>query len=262
MRRLLTVFVFALASVSVTRAADEALPKAETLLDKYVQATGGKAAYEKVKAEMTSGTVELVGRGLKGTIVSYRSEPANNYSVVEFEGVGKIEEGSNGDIAWERSAIQGPRIKEGEERDMTLRNGLFRAALMWRQIYAKVETTGTDTVSDQPCYKVEMTPAAGKPEVRCFDQKTGLLLKLTMTLKSPMGEIAAESIFSDYRDAGGGLLVPRKMEQKAMGQDILFSVDKVQLNPSVPREKFDVPAEVIALVKKPAKPAALEAPKQ
>ena len=41
-------------------------------------------------------------------------------------------------------------------------------------LYTKVETTGVETVNNQPCYRVVMTPPKGKPETRYFDQKTGL----------------------------------------------------------------------------------------
>jgi len=49
-------------------AADEPLPKAETILDRSIEVTGGKAAYEKRKTEITTGTFEFSGKGVKGTI--------------------------------------------------------------------------------------------------------------------------------------------------------------------------------------------------
>ena len=49
-------------SVTLALAADE-LPKAETILDKYVEATGGKAAYQKHHSEISKGTLEAVGPG-------------------------------------------------------------------------------------------------------------------------------------------------------------------------------------------------------
>ena len=48
-------------------AADD-LPKAETILDKYIEVTGGKAAYEKNHSEVSTGTMEFVGKGIKGSV--------------------------------------------------------------------------------------------------------------------------------------------------------------------------------------------------
>jgi hypothetical protein len=52
-------------SLTLARAADD-LPKAETILDKYVEATGGKAAYEKHHTEIAKGTLRNGGHGLQG----------------------------------------------------------------------------------------------------------------------------------------------------------------------------------------------------
>lgn len=51
------------------------LPKAETVLDQYVEATGGKAAYEKIKNRTASGTIEIAGAGIKGTIKMKQAAP-------------------------------------------------------------------------------------------------------------------------------------------------------------------------------------------
>ena len=66
-------------------AADEPLPKGEEILDKFVDATGGKAAYLKVHNEMWKGTFELVGKGVKGVATSYRAEP--NRSITDRKSV-------------------------------------------------------------------------------------------------------------------------------------------------------------------------------
>src|SRR5258708_36503016 len=74
-------------------AADEALPKAETILDRYVEVTGGKAAYEKHKTELGTGTMTFTAQGLKGSISRYAAAPNQTYAVIELEGIGKIEQG-------------------------------------------------------------------------------------------------------------------------------------------------------------------------
>src|ERR1700719_3951998 len=115
-RRTPGVFLAVLVFFSGIALAEEPLPKAEELLDKFVEATGGKAAYEKVHNEKWTGTFEFVGKGVKGVITSYRSEPSKTYTRVDLEGIGAIEDGTDGETAWTLSAIQGPHIKQGDER--------------------------------------------------------------------------------------------------------------------------------------------------
>ena len=58
----------------VATAAEEDLPKAEVILDKYVEVTGGRAAYEKVQTQITTGTMEFVGKGIKASLTSYKAQ--------------------------------------------------------------------------------------------------------------------------------------------------------------------------------------------
>ena len=65
---------FAIAGGIALRA-DDTLPKAETILDRYIEVTGGKAAYEKRKTEIATGTFEMAAMGVKGTITHYAASP-------------------------------------------------------------------------------------------------------------------------------------------------------------------------------------------
>ncbi|HXI43453.1 MAG TPA: hypothetical protein VNH83_25960 [Bryobacteraceae bacterium] len=248
--RFLPVAVLAALACSIAAAVPEAaLPKGEEILDKFVEATGGKSAYEKVHTEKWTGTFELVGKGVKGAVTAYRSEPNKSVTVVELEGIGSIQDGTDGETAWTLSSLQGPRIKQGDERAATMREATFRGPAEWRKLYKNAETTGVENVDDQACYKVVLTPNEGKPETRYFDKKTNLLVKLTMQLASPMGEIPTETLLTDYKEQNG-LTAPRKVHQKALGQEFLITIDQVEYNINVPKDKFDLPAEIKALAKK------------
>src|SRR5262249_32605519 len=111
-RTALLVFIGAFAAM-----ADDALPKAETILDHYIEVTGGKAAYSKRKTEVATGTVEMPAQGLKGTMTRYSADPDKSYSIIELDGIGKIEQGAFNGTIWEKNAMLGPRIKSGEEKN-------------------------------------------------------------------------------------------------------------------------------------------------
>ena len=166
--------------------------------------------------------------------------------MVELGPLGKIETGISGEVAWEKSAILGPRIKSGDEREQALRHARFNSPLTWRTVYAKAETTGTDNVNGEECYKVLLTPASGKPETQFYSKKTGFLLKTTATASSPMGEMAVEVEVSGYKEFGG-VLYPTHSRQKGGGQAMEITITEVRLNEAVPAEYFALPADVKAL---------------
>jgi len=237
----------ALAFTGVLAAAD--LPKGETLLDKYIEATGGKAAYARIHSDMTTGTMEFKAMGLKGKITTYAAEPDKKYSEVVLDGIGKMQEGSNGEVAWSLSAMQGPRVKDGDEKAETLLQAKFNSDLNWRDLYKTAETVGLETVEGKECYKVVLTPKAGNPSTRWYDKETNLLVKMSMTSKSAMGDIQADTAVSDYRKEGD-VLAPHKMIVKAGPMELVATVDSVQHNPEIAKDRFEIPGEVKALLQK------------
>jgi hypothetical protein len=229
------------------------LPTAESILDRYIEVTGGRAAYEKHTSEVMMGTIAFPEQGLSGTLTRYAAAPDKEYSVVELGPIGKIESGVSGGVAWEKSAILGPRVKSGEEKDQAMREARFNAPIEWRKLFTKAETSGKDAVNGEECYKVALTPATGKPETQFYSIKTGLLLKTTATAVSPMGEVAVEVLVSDYKKFGG-VLYPTRSKQKAGEQELDISVTSVNLDTAVPAQSFELPADVKALLEKsPAK---------
>ncbi len=222
-------------------------PSAEQVLDKFVDVTGGKQAFEKLNNQVITGSIEFVEAGIKGTTQEYREMPNKVYRVVELIGVGKTEAGSDGQVAWERSSETGPRVKAGEEGTTALREASFNAALRWRELYDKVELVGEETVDDHPCYKISLIPKEGKPVVQCYDKKSGLLLKVAVTSLIPsFGEVPIESFLSDYRSVDG-IQVPYLVRRRVLKQQIVTRLESVKFNTEITPGRFDLPADVRAL---------------
>lgn len=227
-------------------AADD-LPKADAILDKFVEATGGKAAYEKVHTQVASGSMDI--NGMKGTMTLYKAEPNKVYTEIELQGIGEMQDGFNGAVAWSNSAMQGPHIKEGDEKSQAQLMAHFNSELNWRDDYSKVETAGAETVEGKDCYKVVLTPKAGKPITHYYDKTTGLLVKTVMSAASPMGEVDVASVMDDYHK-DGDILSPHKLTNSVGPMQFSVTIDKVQYNTEIPASRFDLPDEIKALVNK------------
>jgi hypothetical protein len=235
------------------------LPQAGAILDKFVEVVGGKAAFEKHHNEVMHGNMESTGRGVKGTLTVYQAPPDQIRGTFDIEGVGKIESGTSGDVAWESSAMQGPRIKQGVEKSDAFRDATFNAAIQWRKLYTKVETAGVETVQDHECYKVVLTPPQGNPVTNFYDKKSGLLIKTATTRATQMGDITAEVFSDDYRKEGD-LLVAHKLTNKFAGQEFVITVASLEFNVDMPKDKFELPDDIKALLNKPARAAVQPAP--
>jgi zinc protease len=231
--------------------AQDAVPTAESILERYVEVTGGKAAYEKHTTEILTGTVAFPEQGLTGRLTRYAAAPDKEYSVLELGPIGKIESSVSNGVAWEKSAILGPRVKSGDEKDQAVREARFNAPLEWRTLFTKVEFAGKEMVNGEDCYKVTLTPATGKPESQYFSIKSGLLLKTVATAVSPMGEVNVEVDVSDYKKFGG-VLYPTRSRQKAGPQELDITVTNIKLNDPVPAQFFELPADIKLVLEKTA----------
>jgi Outer membrane lipoprotein-sorting protein len=218
-------------------------------MDKSIEAQGGRAAYEKLHSIVITGTMEVKSVGIKGSLTSYHAAPDKMLVEVEIQGLGTIRDGSDGKIAWEVSAMQGPRLKEGDEKAIALREGDFNSSLHWRDHYKTAVTEGIVKVDGKDCYKIVLTPNEGSPETQYIDKETNLPVKTEMVLKGPMGEIPVEATLGDYRKEGD-ILLPHKTVQKAAGQEYTITFDSIKFNVDIPKDKFDLPDEIQALLKK------------
>jgi len=225
------------------------IPSAEKILDRFVEATGGIKAYDKLMNSVVKGSLEIPAAGIALEVTVYSARPNKAYSKAESPAIGTFESGSDGTICWENSTMQGARILEGAELAEKMREFRFENMAYWRGVYDTVTVAGIDTVAGNPCYKVVLKAKDGKPIAYFFDQKSGLLAKTVTIVPSQMGDISVEAFPSDYRKEGD-ILVSHKTNMKLMGQDRVMTLTSVTYNAAIPDSVFAIPAAVQELLKK------------
>ena len=248
------------ATVSPAAAEEAAMPDAAAIMDRYVEATGGKEAYEKIQNRVVQGLFEMADQGISGDLTIYAARPNRLYSIIQADALGTIERGTDGAVVWEKSDMAGPIIKDGQEKVDMLRDASFDRLVNWRQVYSRTETVGRETIGDKDCDKVEVTPAEGPSQFMYYDRESGLLLRVDATLETQMGTITVESYMGDYQ-ATDDILIPREVRIKVMGQERRLITRSVEHNVDLPADRFNLPADVQALFdQQNAEPAAAEKP--
>jgi hypothetical protein len=222
-------------------------PKPEAILDKFVEVTGGREAYDKIRTQIATGSVELTSMGMNGALTAYKSAPDKSYTVIDFSGFGKAEEGTNGHVAWSLNGMEGARVKEGDERAAALRNGATHLETRWRDFYKNVELSGSEDVGGKPCYKLVLTPNEGSPETRYYEKNSNLLVRVVMPVTTPNGAVTLDMSLGDYRDEGG-LLTPHSITQKLPNTEVVVKIESVRHNEEIPDSRFDLPDEVKAVM--------------
>ena len=77
------------------------------------------------------------------------------------------------------------------------------------------------------------------------------MIKTMATVTSQMGDVNAEILYDDYRK-DGDLLSPHRMVNRAAQQEFVIQIESVEVNPDLPKDRFDLPPEIKALLNKPA----------
>jgi outer membrane lipoprotein-sorting protein len=230
----------------------EPLPSGESIMDKFVEATGGLKAHKAMKSMVIKGKFDMPAQGMSADLTIYKAAP--NLSKTEIDmpmGLGKMLDGCDGKTAWSSSAMTGPMVKTGRAAEEALEGAKFDEH-NWRDRYTAATTLGVEKACGEDCYKVELSRKAGGPHVQYFSKASGLALKMEAETETEMGAIQATVEFQDYRKVGG-VTMPFKHVTSAGGQTMLMTYSDVQVNVDIPKSTFELPAVVRALLEKDAK---------
>jgi hypothetical protein len=222
-------------------------PTAAEILDRYVDVTGGEAAYAKLYNRVTRGTFEITQAGIRGEVTIYHARPHQMYTVLDLEGIGRQESGASGDVVWELSPMTGPRIKTGEEQQTSLRDGTFDRFVVWRELYPEAVYEGTEEIDGQPCHRVVLKPDGGSPQTFYFNQRSGLMVQASSEVVTPMGAISVDTYPDDYREVDG-VLIPFTARVEIMGQSRSITTTSVEHNVKLEEDIFILPEEIQVLL--------------
>lgn len=235
-------------TASAARAQEgEDLPTAEAVFDRFVEVTGGRAAYEGLGNRVSSGTMSIPAQGISGTITVMQAPPNKMVNEVEFGGIGKSRSGFNGEVAWESNQMMGPRVLQGAEAAQAKRSAVFNPELHWRDLYQSAETVGVEEVDGEKAYKLDLVSTDGQEVTQFYSKDSGLLLRSTTTVTNQMGQVPVVTKIVEWKEFDG-IKVPVKTTISMTGVEMVISVDEVKHNADLPADAFALPEEVQKLV--------------
>ncbi|HEX9927218.1 MAG TPA: hypothetical protein VGB02_01615 [Pyrinomonadaceae bacterium] len=218
-----------------------ALPKADEIIDKFVAATGGEAAYKKANSYHVKGTMEIPAAGVKGTYESFQKAPNKSAVFINIPGLGQMIEIFDGSKAWASDPIQGTREKTAEELAQTKLDSDFYRFARLKELFPKRETKGIEKIEGSDAYAVVMT-AGDVSQTYYFDQKTNLLVRVDQIAVTPQGKIPVQTFLSDYRKFEG-VLMPYTMRVDTASGGFTFKTEEIKSNMAIDDAKFAKPTK-------------------
>jgi carboxyl-terminal processing protease len=169
-------------------------PLVEQIIDRYVQAIGGRAVVERISSRVAKGAFSgsFAGIAINGTVEIIEQAPDKSISLITIPSVGVIRRAFTGAYGYEQIPLFGFRSLKGPELANMRRTAMLHWSISLRQLYPQMTLKGQEQIGAADTYVVAATPVeGGRPTMLYFDTKTGLLLR-------------EDGIyFEDYREVDG-----------------------------------------------------------
>src|SRR5687768_3765125 len=76
------------------------IPTAQQVVERFIRAVGGRAAWMNIKSQWSTGTIEVLTLDSKGTYEVYAKAPNQSLVVMKFAQGGEIRTGFDGQKSW------------------------------------------------------------------------------------------------------------------------------------------------------------------
>jgi photosynthetic reaction center cytochrome c subunit len=219
-------------------AAPPALPTSDQVFDKYLAASGGAGAIQKITSRVEKGTLTAFG-GQHFPVDVYGKAPDKRVSVMHLPG-GDSVTAFDGHGGWLSVPGRPPHIMNADEN---------AAARMDADLHFPVDVKTQNRIwVVGPGEKIDghdTTQVVGRTESQpplrlYFDTQSGLLLRLVRYSETPLGRLPTQIDYSDYRDADG-VKLPYRWSLARPGNRFTIQVDELHQNVPVDDAKFTPP---------------------
>jgi hypothetical protein len=241
------VLALVVAPLGRSGSAQTPLPPARALVDKYVAAMGGEAAFAKVRSIHATGRVTIPQQGISGTADLLTARPNKSRLVVEIAGIGRIETGYDGKVGWNIDPQSGPTLATGDELTEMAETDWFDSPLREPDHVKEMTTVEKTTVDDRPADKVRIVSPSGREEFSYFDVETGLDLGHEGKRTTRMGALPSTELFRDYKTFGD-VKQATSIVARVLGLEQVVAIDTCVYNTVAP-DAFDLPPAIKALIK-------------
>ena len=217
-----------LASVTISPGYSQTV---DEIIQKMIEATGGKKALESINDSTLSGSIDLIQEGLSGAITVYKKEPNKMRYDVELMGM-VITQSYDGKLAWWTN----PQTGATEEMPATEAASMKRDAMPTESILNPKKygisfvLIGTEQIDGKDHFVIEQTYADGFKATLYVDCATYLISKTKGALETEMGEVEFEQVLTEYAKVHG-IMTAHKLTTYVNGAEArVLTITEIQYN--------------------------------
>lgn len=228
----------------------------DELIQKHVEALGGKAKLDAVKNIRMTGKMTL-GPGIEAPFAIEVQDPNKMRMEMSIQGM-TIIQAYDGKSGWRVVPMTGktdPETMSADElKQMERQTSNFADLLTeYKARGYEAELVGKESLEGSPAYRIKLTAQDGETVNIFLDAEQHLPLKMIAKMKAQGQEMEVETALGDYKEVGG-VLFPHSIQTKSamMPGVMTMTVEKIEINPEVSASRFEMPAKAPAAETKEA----------
>jgi outer membrane lipoprotein-sorting protein len=213
----------------------------DELIDKHLEASGGKDKLEAVKSTQVTG--KFMTQGMEFPFTMTQKRP--NYLRIEAEVMGmSMIQAFDGEKGWSINPMMGSTdpqpMGDFENKSFKLQADM-EGMMAFKEKGYTMEYLGEEDVEGTPCHRMKVDTHEDIVIDYFFDAEYFLIVKQATTVKMDEQVIESQTYPSDYQDVNG-LIMPFSIETR-MGDMVANSIvfEKVEHNIEVDDSQFMMP---------------------
>jgi photosynthetic reaction center cytochrome c subunit len=240
-------------------------PTAESIIDKYLQAVGGRERLDSLKSYIAKGSsVGFGGFGGGGHVQIFAKFPDERTTLIQFDastGRGDSVRAYDGHAGWIKTplAVLTDYELTGGELDGAKLDAELSFPGQIKRVLTNLRVGLPTTISDLPgpssqtaneaktssmqdrlVNVVQGTGPRGSVATLYFDQASGLLLRVLRYGNTPIGRVPTQVDYDDYRDVGG-IKIPFRLTFAWLDGRDAIQLSEVQTNVPIDAARFARP---------------------
>jgi photosynthetic reaction center cytochrome c subunit len=224
---------------SKAEAAPPALPAADQIIDKYIQAVGGAEAAQKITSRAMKGSIDFGGH--QSPVEVLAKAPNKRISIVHTP-KGDNVTAYDGHAGWMGNPGWPPYVMTAQENEAIRFDAAFYLPLEIKKMFTQMRVRPAEPIGGREVLQV-IGSTEGKPPLRLFfDKESGLLVRTIRYADTPLGRNPTQVDYADYRSEGGVKLPFQWTVARPLGR-FTIQVTEMQQNVPIDDAKFAKPPE-------------------
>lgn len=217
----------------------------DEIVDKYVEARGGKARIAEIDTLTATGTA-LMGGEMEVPFVYQWKRPDHFRFELTTQGMTEVQ-AFDGEDAWFTDPPGQTEPADMPPMQFAMLNDaldfLEGPLVRYREKGHEVELLGLEEIEGTEAYKLRVTKKGGVVEISYLDPEYFVEILQFEKHQTPGGEMELVTTLGDYKEVDG-VMLPHAWERKPRGAPagIALMFEKIELNGEIPDSRFARPA--------------------